>query len=400
MSEVSEKSTSPAPKQLERRYDLDWLRIIAIILVFVFHCARFFDEYEWHIKNPEPSVGMTAFVNYLGGFGMPFFFILAGMSTYYAMEFMKQRKIKNSKYLLDRSVRLMIPFVIGIFTHITLQVYLERIYFNQFSGSFFEFYPEYFTGIYELGGNFAIFGHHLWFLLLLFGFSIIAFPLFLFLRKESVQATILKITKFFRIPGMIYTLIIPIFIFELVNGLLDGVIPVFGGWTPMSQFLFFIYGFGFALDKEFKVTIEKHALPAGIIVLITTILLGLSAFFFPNDLLFLILADLYVWSWLIVLFALGSKFMNKNNRARKYLNELVMPFYILHQTVIIVIGYFVVPLTLPIIVEYLIIFLSAFIVTALLVVVIREENTLRFLFGMRVKKEKSIRRFFSRNEKK
>ena len=399
MSEVLEKTTSSAPKLQERRYDLDWLRVIAIFLVFIFHCARFFDELPWHIKNAESSVGMTAFVYYLGGFGMPFFFILAGMSTFYAMEFMKSKNIKNSKYLLDRSVRLMVPFIIGLFTHIPLQVYLERIYYSEFSGSYFAYYPEYLKGVYGFGGNFAIFGHHLWFLLLLFSFSIIAFPLFLFIGKENIKVRVLRITAFFRLPGMIFLLIIPIFLFELLNGILGGIIPVFGGWTPMSQFLFFVYGFAFALDKEFKTTIEKHAIPSIIVLIVTAILLGVSQFFFPNDLLFLVLADLYAWSWLIVLFAMGSRFLNRNNNARRYLNELVLPFYILHQTIIIVIGFFVIPLNLAVFVKYIIIVVSAFVTTSLMLLIIREENTLRFLFGMRVKKEKSIRRFLTKIEK-
>jgi peptidoglycan/LPS O-acetylase OafA/YrhL len=399
MSEVSDSSTASAPKLLERRYDLDWLRVIAIVLVFIFHCARFFDENIWHIKNSESSMGMTIFVGFLGAFGMPFFFVLAGMSTFYAMEFMKSRKIKNSKYLLDRSVRLMVPFLIGIFTHITLQIYLERIYYVEFSGSFFDFYPVYFEGIYEFGGNFAIFGHHLWFLLLLFLFSVIAFPLFLFLRKENIRVKFLRITKFFRRPGMIYLLIIPIFLFELVNSFINGRIPVFGGWTIISQFFFYFYGFALALDKEFKTTIEKHAISAIIVVLISATGLGLTVFLFYYEALFLFFAAFYAWSWLIVLFALGSKFLNKNNKARKYLNELVLPFYILHQTIIIVIGFFVIPLNLAIFVKYIIIVVSAFIATSLLLLVIREENTLRFLFGMRIKKEKSIRRFFTKGDK-
>ena len=398
MSEESEKSTISAPQLQERRYDLDWLRIIAIFLVFIFHCARFFDENPWHINNAESSIGMTVFVGFLGAFGMPFFFILAGMSTFYALEFMKSRKIKNSKYLLDRSVRLMVPLIIGIFTHIALQVYLERIYSSEFSGSFFNFYPEYFKGIYEFGGNFAIFGHHLWFLLLLFVFSVIAFPLFLFLRKENVKARFLRITKFFRRPGMIYLLIIPIFLFELVNSFINGRIPVFGGWTIISQFFFYFYGYALALDKEFKTTIEKHAVPAIIVGVISATGLGLTAFLFPNQPLFLFLAALYAWSWLIALFTLGSKYLNKNNKARKYLNELVLPFYILHQTLILVIGFFVIPLDFLIITKYVIIGVSAFVAASLLLIVIREENTLRFLFGMRIKKEKSILRFFKKNK--
>lgn len=91
-----------------------------------------------------------------------------------------------------------------------------------------------------------------------------------------------------------------------------------------------------------------------------------------------------------MLFALGNKFLNKNNKARRYLNELVLPFYILHQTIIIAIGFFVIPLNLAIFTTYIIILGSAFVATSLLLLIIREENTLRFLFGMRIKKEKAF----------
>ena len=35
-----------------RRYDIDWLRVLAMLVVFVFHCGRFFDMGGWHVKNP------------------------------------------------------------------------------------------------------------------------------------------------------------------------------------------------------------------------------------------------------------------------------------------------------------------------------------------------------------
>ena len=39
----------------ERRNDIDWLRIIAMLAVFVFHCTRFFDTQEWYVNNGEQS---------------------------------------------------------------------------------------------------------------------------------------------------------------------------------------------------------------------------------------------------------------------------------------------------------------------------------------------------------
>jgi hypothetical protein len=38
-----------------RRHDLDWLRVIALALLLVFHCTRVFDRDTFHIKSAERS---------------------------------------------------------------------------------------------------------------------------------------------------------------------------------------------------------------------------------------------------------------------------------------------------------------------------------------------------------
>ena len=61
----------------ERRYDIDWLRVLAMAVVFLFHCARFFDYGEWHVKNNRLDFGMTVFVGVVSQWLMPLFFILS-----------------------------------------------------------------------------------------------------------------------------------------------------------------------------------------------------------------------------------------------------------------------------------------------------------------------------------
>ncbi len=36
-----------------RRYDLDWLRVIAFVILIFFHVGMFFNSWGWHIKNNE-----------------------------------------------------------------------------------------------------------------------------------------------------------------------------------------------------------------------------------------------------------------------------------------------------------------------------------------------------------
>src|SRR4030042_3954385 len=93
---------------------------------------------------------------------MPLFFVLSGASPFYSLCLRKP-----GQFIQERVKRLIVPLVFGILVLIPPQVYLERIYFSQFIGNFFQFYPNYFDGIYGFGGNFALFRHHLWYLLFL-----------------------------------------------------------------------------------------------------------------------------------------------------------------------------------------------------------------------------------------
>ena len=70
----------------ERRHDIDWLRVLAMLAIFFFHCARFFDTTPWHIKNPEHSFGMLLFIGIIDAWSMPIFFLLAGVATWYSLE--------------------------------------------------------------------------------------------------------------------------------------------------------------------------------------------------------------------------------------------------------------------------------------------------------------------------
>jgi len=372
-----EKNSSP---KYERRYDIDWLRIIAVFLVFVFHCARFFDFNDWHVKNSELDLGMTLFISFLGGFGMPLFFIISGMATFYFLGF-----VKAGLYTKARFVRLMIPFLVGLVTHIPIQVYLDRVSHGLFTGSFFEFYSQYFNGLYGYGGNFPWTGFHLWFLILLFIFSLITVLPFVYLRKEENLEKISKIAEFFTKPGTIYLLILPVLVIELTKPL--SFLGNFGGYNFFSHLIFYIIGFFLASNKLFKESIEKHRLAALIIAIVTMILLFIERFFILNDLLFWILGLIYAWSGILVILGIGSKHLNFNHKSRRFLNDIVMPFYILHQSVIVIIGFFVVQLDFIIFAEYLIISTVSFVIVMGLVMIIRKVNILRFLSGMSLKKK-------------
>ncbi len=88
--------------------------------------------------------------------------------------------------------------------------------------------------------------------------------------------------------------------------------------------------------------------------------------------------------WIMAIIGLGSRYLNFNNRFIGYSNEAVLPFYILHQTVILIIGLFVVQWSSGIELKYSVITLTSFLaIMAIYELLIRRFNGLRFLFGMR-----------------
>ncbi len=124
---------------LSRRHDLDWLRVLAILAVFVFHSGRFFDQMDWHVKSATVYSGAQAWTLFLISWLMPLVFVVSGASLFYAVG-----KGSVAGFVRDKVLRLFVPLVVGVFTHVALAVYLERITHHQFSGSFLNFYPRYF----------------------------------------------------------------------------------------------------------------------------------------------------------------------------------------------------------------------------------------------------------------
>jgi glucan biosynthesis protein C len=369
----------------ERRFDIDWLRVLAILTVFFFHCSRFFNDEGWHVKNTEISFAATVFVIVVNQWIMPLFFILSAISTYYALDYRA-----NGQYIRERFRRLVVPLIFGIFVLSPPQIYLERLTHGQFSGSFLDFLPHYFDGFYGFGGNFAWMGVHLWYLLILFVFSLLTLPLFRAMRRENLEKVISRTASILTKPGFVFLLAVPLALMEmLINldpegfGRRD-----WGGWAFFSLLLLFVLGYYVASDERFKASIERQriiSLAAGITLTITGYLICSSGSGCQDRApLIAVLRAFNTWSWLLAILGFGSRYLSSTSSRLKYLNEAELPFYILHQPIILIIGFYVVQWDASILTKYAVIATSSFIaIMALYELLVRRIRVLRFLFGMK-----------------
>lgn len=379
-------------KSESKRYDyIDWLRVLAILTVFLFHNARFFDLEDWHVKNAKTSLGFTIFIAFTAQWLMPLFFILSGLSTYYALRFQTIKRYVGSKVL-----RLVVPLTIGMLTHVSYQVYLERLTHGDFTGSFLEFLPHYFEGFYGFGGNFAWMGLHLWYLEMLFVYSLLLLPLFLWLRSQGMEPIISRLVGWLAKPGAIFLLAVPSIIMKLISDTQNNFLgdEPWGGWSMVSHLAFFVTGYFIAMDSRLISGIQKHRIVSCVMAIITFLILYYCRFSSTRQ-QFLdtpagsIVRVLHSWFWLIAMIGFAHKYLTSTNKFLRYANEAVLPFYILHQTIILIIGYYIIHLETFIIFKYLLVTALSFAATAALYEsLIKRFNVLRFLFGMKLKRSR------------
>jgi glucan biosynthesis protein C len=378
----------------ERRYDIDWLRILAILAVFFFHCARFFDPTDWHLKNVEQSFIALLFVGLLDLWIMPLFFLLSGAGSWYAL---KSRT--GGKYLFGRVKRLLIPlYTVGAFILLPPQLYWDRLTKGTFAGSFWEFYPHYFETLslrFDLG-FLSFWPGHLWFLYFLFLISLLTLPLLLYLKSEPGQRLIERLAAWCDRRGGIFLFLIPL---AIVRICLRGFFQGEHTWADLFYYaVFFLIGYIMPADKRFTEGFKRHGwvcLALGIAGFGGEIfMIGLLGYNYPGGesfswiyVLFQIVMGIASWSWVVFILSLGAKYLNFNNRTLAYGNEAVLPFYIFHQTIILSVGWFVIRWNMGILPKYLIISVVSFVlIMALYELLVRHINIVRFFFGMRSKK--------------
>jgi hypothetical protein len=378
-----------APTIRSRQYYLDWLRVLSMLLVFVFHASRIFGEGRFHVNNARGYEGIDTFTAILTIWGIPLLFLVAGASVYLSLG-----KTAPRPYLRERVSRLLVPFVVGSLTHVPIQVYLERVNHGEFAGSFFDFLPHYFDGLYGFGGNFAWMGLHLWFLMMLFLYTLIALPVLVWLARGRGAAVLERFAGWLARPGVLYLGVLPV---GLLAVLLppDGLgIRELGGWNIFVYMVYFLFGAVLVAHDGVRQRIERDrwiSLAAAVVFLVIGSIIwangdqpAYGTWRYP---LFYAVQSLCSWCGLLAIWGFSIRHLNFGTVGLYLANEAVLPFYVLHQTVLVIVGFAVVQWGVADWLKYAVIFFGSLaIIIGLYWFFIRPYNALRFLFGMRPKK--------------
>jgi len=391
MKKTTEKST--------RLHYLDWLQVLAILGVFLFHAVHPFDDLvDWHIKNAEKSILATFYTGFFNLWGMPFFFLMAGATSWFSL-----RHRTAGRYVRERVTRLLIPLIIGSIVLTPIQAYFEFTHKGWWKGSSiveFIFSTEartyFFTEYNSISFNPSIFGdvgYHLWFVGFLFAFSLLALPIFTWLKGDSGKQLIASSARLAKWRGGLLIFTIPLI---LIGYILQPFLSGYTGWASFLYLLvFFVFGYILIADELFMDAIRRDWWLHLILGIVCTL------FFFsvaagvpvwdwlvsPGTLTFYIswiAWGINSWCWTMFMMYIGMRYLDYTNKWLQYGREASYPFFFVHQPVIIFIAFYVVGWDAALLIKVLAVVIGSFAISlGIYELFVRRINPVRILFGMK-----------------
>lgn len=349
----------------QRRYDIDWLRVIAIGLLLIYHIAIIFQPWAMFIafiRSDELATEIWQPMTMLNVWRIPILFYVSGMGVYFAM-----RKRKSAALIKERAKRILLPFVFGILAITPLHMYVFQDYYNMG----LSYYP-------HMG--------HLWFLGNIFVYVLVCLPVFYCIKKGKLSKIVAFANRLFSNP--LGLLLINVFFIAEVLILQPKPFAMYAQtWHGFFiGLLAFFFGFLFMhTGKVFWKTVVQWKWGfLGLAAILYTIRFVVYASEGP-----LFLTVIESNSWIFSIFGFCCQYLNKPSKVLSYLSKAAYPVYIIHMIVLYLAAKFILPLHLPALVAFVLItgftFIGCYVIYEFL---IRRLFFLRPLFGLKTNRKR------------
>ncbi len=399
-----------------RRPELDLTRGLVVAGLVVFHSAVVFAAgASWFVTDPRPGGGFTVFLLWGSLWGMPLLFLVSGMSARHAM-----RTRSPAAFARERLARLLVPFAFGLVVLVPPMFYIGRLGQPAFHQPYWRFWlsfvnvPAIARGLLPRGswtsGGVSFDPAHLWFLYVLLLFTLALLPLFTYLGGPRGRLLTTALAGFAECHAAVVVLAaaIPLMAGEAAFGPDVNT----GGWERVVYVFPFSYGFLIACDPRLENVLRRSRWPALAVACAATGPLvswadalsrsgtGLSARVPPG---WSALQGLAGWAWIVAIIGFAGSIATRRRhqqhrtdtppaaapephwrRAARYGNEAVLPFYLLHEPVIVAAAWFIVRWNAPVLAQYAALVAISFAATlALYDLAVRRFRPARLLLGMK-----------------
>jgi len=375
-----------------RRYDIDHLRVLAFGLLIFYHTAMLYVEgWGFHIKSGYQSDMLANIMLLVNPWRMPLIWMISGIASYFLL-----KKLSFSHFLTSRTIRLLLPLFFGILFIVPFQLYFEMKSNGDMELTLWQFWQVFFDldnpvfEKYQSGILPHIDVNHLWYLRALWPFSLALLVLSPLLNKAPVTKAV---TAIGHVVGRFSLLLIPILLLVLLD------LSIFSQAEGDRErqavgFTFFIFGYLIANQTSLWHLMKQLRRPA-LVLSITTYAVVIYLYqtvylddsFVKTDSLNLLFSFIYqanLWLWLVCIFGYAFTYLNKKSQWVSYLNPAVYPFYILHQSVIIGIGYPLIQLQLGGALEASLILIATLLICTISYEFIRRTHFLKPFFGLTI----------------
>ena len=387
-------SRRPAsPQTPERRVDLDWVRIGAFGLLIFYHVGMLYVSWGFHIKSVHRITALEPLMLLLNPWRLALLFLVSGAATRFMLG-----KYPIGPLLGSRSSRLLIPLLFGMLVVVPPQAYDQIVESLGYPAGFVDFYTRHYLAF---GAQFCGPGpcillptwNHLWFVAYLWiyttalGVALIAAPDLVGWIERRIEPAL---------SGALL-LIVPSVAFAAYRLALAPNFPsthaLFGDWYNHAVYAsIFLLGFLLARTDAFWDAIERQrwlalSLAAALFLSFLALRWTSGAATPPSLLLKLyggITYGFYQWLCIVAVLGFARAWLTADSAVRRYLTDAIFPFYIVHQTAIIMIAHQLRGSDLPVWLEAGIVIAGTLAACVLTYEVVRRVAVLRPLFGLRV----------------
>jgi hypothetical protein len=376
----------------ERRVDLDWVRIAAFGLLIFYHVGMLYVSWGFHIKSAHQITALEPLMMVLNPWRLALLFLVSGAATRFMLG-----KLEARQLLRSRSLRLLPPLVFGMLVIVPPQAYDQILESVGYQGGFFDFYLNHYL---TFGRQFCDPGpclilptwNHLWFVAYLWVYTMILGAVLLIVpdlgrRFEQALAPILR-------GG--WLLVLPAALMAGYRLLLWPHFPqtnaMSGDWYNHAVYgTVFLLGFLVARTDGVWIGFERLrwlAFETAATLFVSGVVLRE---FYPIGQPAPLAVKLYAgtaygcYQWFCIVAVLGfaRRWLNRDSAARRYLTDAVFPYYIVHQTAIILIAHQLKGFGLPASIEAGIVISGTFASCAVTYEIVRRVRVLRPLFGLK-----------------